>query len=310
MTSTASFKKKTTSKKTSIKKKYVDNSEVDLDIDFQGLCDGADEFFIPSEENEGLISAKSYIPCHEEFKSILTPKGLPCGHIIHAAGESDTGKTTFSVDSIVQVQKIGGLSLYGLTEVKFDIQRATLIGMDRNKTIFYKPPSLEKLFELGEEKIKKFRVKYPSRPVLWIWDSISATPSEYELDDTTVNHNMKTAGAISGMLRRKRHFIDKEQVCFLMINRVYTKQTKSPWEKSTTTYGGKAPKGFSSIQLEFKRLKTLKIKRKIEGKEVSVPIGMEAEIENTKNHLGEPFSKVQIKIDKYGFLVDGRKPKL
>ena len=141
----------------------------------------------------------------------------------------------------------------------------------------------------------------------WIWDSISATPSEYELDDATVNHNMKTAGAISGMLRRKRHFMDVEQVCFLMINRVYTKQTKSPWEKQTTTYGGKAPKGFASIQLEFTKLKALKIKRKVEGKEVSIPIGIETQIENTKNHLSSPFEKVQIKIDKCGFVTDGRK---
>ena len=251
-----------------------------------------------------------YIPVHDELKPILTEKGMPCGHIIHAAGESDTGKTSFSVDQIIQTQKIGGFSLYGLTEIKFDIERAVIMGMDRNKAVFYKPPTLEALFELGEDRIKRFRDKHPTKPILWIWDSISATPSEYEMDDTKTNHNMKTAGAISGMLRRKRHFIDREQVCFLMINRVYTKQTTSPWEKQTSTYGGKAPKGFSSIQLEFKRLKGLKVKKKIDGKDVSIPIGMEALIENTKNHLSEPFHKVQIKIDKYGFVTGDRKLKL
>ena len=130
------------------------------------------------------------------------------------------------------------------------------------------------------------------------------------MDDTKTNHNMKTAGAISGMLRRKRHFLDQEQVCFLMINRIYMKQTTTPWEKKTTTYGGKAPKGFSSIQLEFARLKGLKMKKKIDGRDVSVPLGMESQIENTKNHLYEPFHKVNIRIDKYGFVVGGRKPSL
>lgn len=312
MTNTGSFsRKKTKSTKKKIEKKVdTELKLVDDEIDFEGLCDSAEGFFVPSVDNDGLISAKSYLPVHEELLPVLTPKGLPCGHVIHAAGDSDTGKTTFAVDQIVQIQKVGGLPLYGLTEIKFDMERAVLMGMDRSKAVFYKPPSLEKLFDLGVERIKKFRVKYPSRPILWIWDSISATPSEYELDESTANHNMKTANAISGALRRNRHFIDREQVCFLMINRVYTKQTKSPWEKQTSTYGGKGPKGFASIQLEFKRMKSLKAKRTIDGKQVSVPLGIETEIENTKNHLYEPFHKVQIKVDKYGFVVGGRNPKL
>jgi len=317
MTNTGNFKRKKKAKAT--KKKSVETKPVvskpklkvvEEDIDFEGLCNEGEDFFVPSEENDRRISAQSYIPMHEELLPVLTPLGLPCGRIIHAAGDSDTGKTTFAVDSIVQTQSLGGLPLYGLTEIKFDIHRAVLMGMDRKRAAFYKPETLEKLMELGIERIKKFRVKYPSRPILWIWDSISATPSDYEMDDTKTNHNMKTANAISGELRRRKHFMDVEQVCFLMINRIYTKQTTSPWEKQTSTYGGKGPKGFASIQLEFKRLKGLSVKRKIDGKDKSIPLGMIAEIENTKNHLAEPFHKVQVKIDKYGFVIGDRKPKL
>jgi len=221
-----------------------------------------------------------------------------------------THNTTLVVDVMCRVQEMGGLALYGLTEIKFDIDRAKLMGFNRDKAVFYKPPSLEKLFELGIKRIEKFRVKYPSRPIVWVWDSISATPSEYELDDETKNHNMKTANAITGCIRRSRHFIDREQVCFLMINRVYTKQTKSPWEKQTATYGGKAPKGFSSIELQFARTKSLSLKRKIEGKDKKIPLGIQTKIENTKNHLYEPFHSVEVKIDKYGFVVGGRKPTL
>jgi RecA/RadA recombinase len=282
---------------------FVDDSP----IDFSDFADQALGLFVPTVENEALISARTYIPMASEFSSILTPKGLPCGHVSHMAGDSDTGKTTFAVYSAIQTQSIGGFVLYGLTEIKFDLNRAMAMGLDREKIVFYKPGTLEKLFEKGKEAITKFRAKHPDKPVLWIWDSISATPSEYEMDDKTANHNMKAANAISGELRRIRAFLDTEEVHLMMINRIYQKQTKTSFEKQTSTYGGKAPKGFSTIQLEFSQIKKLIVKRKIDGDDVSLKVGMISKIENTKNHLAKPFGSIELPIDKVGFVLGERK---
>lgn len=218
-----------------------------------------------------------------------------------------THNTTFAVQSIIQTQIASGFVLYGLTEIKFDLERAIDMGMDRNRVVFYKPESLEKYFEYGKAAIIKFRKKHPTTPILWVWDSISATPSEYELDDKSVNHNMKAANAISGELRRIRSFLDKNQVHLMMINRVYQKQTLTKFEKQTATYGGKAPKGFASLQLEFSQIRKLIVKRKVDGKDVSMRVGVVSKIENTKNHLSKPFQATEIGIDKMGFVLDGRK---
>lgn len=300
-------KKETSNSKTTKKAKSKDSESESItpgEIDFTKMIEDSEGFFVPTEA--AFKTAKSYIKMNDELNPVLTDRGLPCGHIIHAAGESDTGKSTFACEVMKNTQSDGGMALYALTELKFDMERAVGMGVDRDKVVFYKPRSLEIMFEKGFEFIRKVRKEHPEKPIAWIWDSISATPSDYELDDATTNHNMKAANAISGALRRHRFDIDELNVCFVMINRVYTKQTSTPWEKKTDTYGGKAPKGFASIQLEFSRLKTLKVERD-KTKHV---IGIKTQIESTKNHLNRPFQRVEINIDRLGFAFDDRKLEL
>jgi recombination protein RecA len=269
-------------------------------IDFGEICEEFGDVFVPTVENNDRITAKTFIPMVKEFQPVLMKEGLPCGHIIHVAGDSDTGKTTFVTEVVVQTQKAGGIALYSLTEVKYDLARAIDMGLDRNRLLITKPRSIEYLFENGKKVILKIREKYPDVPLVWVWDSISATPSEHELDDGSKDHNMKAANAIAGQLRRIRNFLDVNDVAFLMVNRIYEKQLTGGYGKKTTTYGGKSPKGMASIQIEFAKIKTNVVQRKGEKHKC----GITTRIENTKHHLGVPFKTVDVMIDKKGFVID------
>ncbi len=328
--SAAKAKKKSKQASTTTKRKFkpkVVTPPTEDDFDFSSLLDDeivkvpqagkppkkvtlkiSEEFFTCEEENEDRITARIYIDLPEEFKDVVTPHGLPCGHVIHTIGESDTGKTTFALECVKRTQHAGGLALYANTERKFDMTRAVTMGVDRRNMIMYKPGYIEDLFDKGKIVIKRFRDKFPDRPAIWIWDSVSATPSLHEYLDKA-QHNMKNANAISGELRRARGFFDDYDVCFLIVNRVYEKQTTMPGEKKTKSYGGKSPKGLASIELEFSRKKRLVNKRVIDGKEIKLRLGIEAQIDNTKNHLAPPFNSALFNIDRYGFVLGGRKVK-
>ena len=292
------------------KKKKPVLKEVDP-INFNELVEAAEglvtDVFIPDEEHRTLVEVNDWITMPEPICDILSTPGLPCGHIVECLGGPDSGKSSLATHALIGAQNDGGIAILIDTEHKFDIDRAVAMGLNRGGFIITRAETIEDVFEkyVAWMKLIRSKEKWLERKVAMVWDSLGATPCRDELDETTKDHNMRAAHAITAGLRKTRYFLRKTNAAFLMINQVYQKQTKTPWEKKTTGRGGMSPEYFSSIRLEFTRIG--KIAKTIKGEKIKV--GITSNIEAIKNHMGVPFRSARLEIDRKG-IVYGRKAEL
>ena len=76
-----------------------------------------------AESREELIQVSDWIEMPEYFQRCVGGAGIPCGHITQIYGDSDTGKSTVCMDSMVRTQKGGGVVYLIDSEHKFDFDR-------------------------------------------------------------------------------------------------------------------------------------------------------------------------------------------
>lgn len=304
------------SKKKVAKVAKVESSSLALsDKDFSDLVAAAKgvvpDIFIPEEGS--LTEVSEWIRMPDPICEVLGDlPGLPCGHIVEVLGLSDSGKTTIITHAFVGAQQDDGIAVLIDSEHKYDIVRATAMGLNAKHLIIVPIETIEEAFDKFVEMMKLIRANpaWSKRKVVFAWDSIGSTPCMDELNEKTKGHAMLAAKAIKAGLRKTRYFLRKTNASLLLINHVYDKQVKSPWEKKTTGYGGHGPEYFSSVRLECKYIGKIARKKKVDGKDVSIKYGIESEIECIKNHMAAPFRKVRIGIDRKGILFDGRRAEL
>lgn len=274
--------------------------------------------FVP---RDGLFISKvnDWISLPSQFCEVMGTEGLPCGHIIQALGDSDTGKTTFCIHALIEAQKAGGIAVLLDTEHKFDIDRAVDMGLDRNRLIWKKVRTIEDVFSVIVKLLNVIRERNPKIKIVLVWDSLGATPCQREVGGYGVDgedENEKTqaaeyapaaAKAIKAGLRKTRYFLQEMNAAFLIINQFYTRTDLSGpaarFAKKKKAYGGEGPKYYSTIMLEFTRIGSLKITR---DKKI-VKIGIKTQVECVKNHIAPPFKTIEIDIDKWGVVSNDRK---
>lgn len=258
--------------------------------------DGMSDVFIADKES--LIEVKTWIPMPDEFSKLMSAPGIPCGHVIEAYGPKDSGKTTYATLSLVETQKIGGVAVLLDTEHKFSLKRAAAMGLDVSKLVVVQATSIEEAFEKFGSVIKKIKsnASYRNRPVTIVWDSLGQTASQAELDTTKTDFSMTAAKVIKGELRKVRQMIARENIAFVIINQVYTNM--NTFGKRTTPYGGSGPDYAATIILEFKQKSRVRLPKM---KSPEPFVGIHVEVECVKNHIGQPFRKLEVDIDHRGF---------
>lgn len=268
--------------------------------------------FVPSIGVD-LATINAWIPMPPEFCEAMGGiKGLPCGHIIQALGDSDTGKTTFCNHALIECQRAGGIAVLIDTEHKYDIDRAIAMGLNRDRLIWKKARTIEEVYEVLIRTLKIIRERAPKAKIVVVWDSVGGTPCMREITGTgadgededdkkkSAEYAPAAAKAIKAGLRKTRYFLQEMNAALLLINQFYTRTDLSgpaaKYAKKKKAYGGEGPKYYSSVMLEFTRIGSLTIERK--GKKIK--IGTRSQIECVKNHIGKPFGMVEIEIDLYG----------
>ena len=315
-------------------------------LDFDELVRGAGvyvkDIFVGDVDSE-LLSISDWIkmPALEE---IIGKPGIPCGLITMAYGKKDCGKTTFATEALVSAQQDSGIAILLDTEHKYDIRRAEAMGL--KKPIIIRANTIEEAFdkfiamihylkEAGEYHVEKdFKTKgqdfaqgevieediyktlsvahkknvrrvykYADRKICCVWDSLGATPSEAELDDNTKDFSMTAAKVIKGRIRKVLHYIKDSKVAFIIINQVYSNMNM--FGKKITPYGGSGPEYHSALILEFAQLGRIRPPG-VKASDGSF-CGIRTQIECVKNHMAQPFKKMEMQIDHKGFVV-GRDP--
>jgi len=179
------------------------------------------------EDSVFLLTDKDLLPKHEQgFIStgllaidwLIGRPGLPLGRIVEIAGFESVGKSTLAAQLLLRFQKAGGLSILLDTEHSYSRDWLENLGFDLEKLFVFQPRSMEDAFGLIEFLLKKVN---HSVPLGIVWDSVSATPTEEELNgDCPLGMH---ARVLSRGLRVLTNMIWERQVCLICVSKLKEK---------------------------------------------------------------------------------------
>jgi len=257
--------------------------------------------FVPKASNAHLLEVTAWISMPPQIQTIIGAPGLPCGLITMIYGKRDSGKTSFATEALVSVQRENGIAILIDTENKYNMKRAKAMGLNPDKLILIRAGSIEEAFDRFQAMVNliKTRKNAKDRKVVCVWDSLGATPSDAEMDETVKDFSMTAAKVIKGRLRKTVRYIKDMKVAFVIINQVYAKMVA--FGKTTQPYGGSGPEYHSALILEFVGMGRIRPP----GAKAGEPFcGIKVKIECVKNHLAQPFKFGEVLIDGKGFVTD------
>ena len=288
------------------------------------------------KEKKGLkqnikFKDQEWIPLSQAFQDVTSIPGIPMGHIVLLRGHSDTGKTTAMIEAAVSAQKRKILPVFIITEMKWNWEHATQMGMDVREVVNPKTGevlnyegnfiyvdretinSIEDvagfILDLIDEQ-KKGNLPYD---LLFLWDSIGSVPCEMSLKSNK-NNNEWNAGAMSTQfgnnVNQKITLSRKESSPYtntlVCINKVWTLKAESPMgQPKLMNKGGYAMWFDSTFVVTFGNIMsagTSKIKAIKDGKQVEFAKRVNIQID--KNHINGVTTRGKIVMTPHGFIND------
>jgi recombination protein RecA len=229
--------------------------------------------------------------------------GVPGGKIIEFYGPSSSGKSYWGTNILRGTQAIDGIPIYLDCENAMNSEFAAAAShIDISKIIRYTPDTLEKVFSKIYNVIRAVREKFPDKPLVFVYDSLSASPCERELRETNLDEEYTKAewkrvvGAkeqpgerakiCSKEFRKLETLLDKTNTTLVVINQTRMK-IGVMYGNPETTGGGLALEFYAGV-----RLRTQAQKR-IETKEFGSIIGVNLKVQNKKNRCSTPFKEAE-----------------
>ena len=213
---------------------------------------------------------------------ILGVGGYPKGRVIEIFGPESSGKTTFALHAIAEIQKKGGKAAFIDAEHAIDPLYAQNLGVDIDELILSQPDCGEQALEIAEMLAKCGAID------LIVIDSVAALVPKVELDgemgDATVGVQ---ARLMSKALRKLTAVLNKSNCTIIFINQLREKVGIMFGNPETTT-GGRALKFYSSIRLDVRRGDVIKDGDNILGNEVKLKV--------VKNKVAPPFKSAIVEI--------------
>ncbi len=213
---------------------------------------------------------------------ILGVGGYPKGRVIEIFGPESSGKTTFALHAIAEIQKKGGKAAFIDAEHAIDPLYAQNLGVDIDELILSQPDCGEQALEIAEMLAKCGAID------LIVIDSVAALVPKVELDgemgDATVGVQ---ARLMSKALRKLTAVLNKSNCTIIFINQLREKVGIMFGNPETTT-GGRALKFYSSIRLDVRRGDVIKDGDNILGNEVKLKV--------VKNKVAPPFKSTIVEI--------------
>jgi len=208
--------------------------------------------------------------------------GYPRGRIIEVYGPESSGKTTFTLHAIAEVQKQGGYAAFIDAEHALDPTYAKALGVDIDNLILSQPDTGEQALEITEALIRSGAID------IVVIDSVAALVPEAEIrGDMGSSHVGLQARLMSQAMRKLSGVINKSQTIAIFINQIREK-VGVMFGNPETTPGGRALKFYSSIRLEIRRGEQIKL-----GTEI---VGNKAKAKVVKNKVAPPFKSIEVDI--------------
>jgi hypothetical protein len=277
---------------------------------------------------------QKWIPLSSAFQETTSVPGIPMGHIVLLRGHSDTGKTTAMIEAAVSAQKMGVLPVFIVTEMKWNWEHATQMGLEVKRVVDEKTGELldyegnflyidrENLHTIEDvaafildllDEQKKGNLPYD---LLFLWDSIGSVPCELSVKSNK-NNNEWNAGAMSTQfgnnVNQKITLSRKESSPYtntlVCVNKVWTAKAEVPMgQPKLMNKGGFAMWFDATFVITFGNVAnagTSKIKAIKDGKQVEFAKRTNVQID--KNHINGVQSKGKIIMTPHGFINDDDK---
>ena len=208
--------------------------------------------------------------------------GLPRGRVVEIFGPESSGKTTLTLQTIAQMQKLGGTAAFVDAEHALDPAYAEKIGVNLRDLLVSQPDTGEQALEITDMLVRSGAVD------IVVVDSVAALTPKAEIEgDMGDSHMGLQARLMSQALRKLTANIKRSNTLVIFINQLRMKIGVMFGNPETTT-GGNALKFYASVRLDIRRIGSIK-----KGDEV---IGNETRVKVVKNKVAPPFKQADFEI--------------
>lgn len=208
--------------------------------------------------------------------------GLPKGRIVEIYGPEASGKTTLTLQTIAEAQKIGGVCAFVDAEHALDPQYAKKLGVDIDQLLVSQPDNGEQALEIVDMLVRSGAVD------LVVIDSVAALTPKAEIEGEMGDSHMGLqARLMSQALRKITGNAKRTNTLVVFINQIRMKIGVMFGSPETTT-GGNALKFYASVRLDIRRIGQIK-----EGDEI---VGNETKVKVVKNKMAPPFKESTLQI--------------
>jgi len=300
----------------------------------KGMSFNLENFKKSKNLTEGVSFKKQeWIPLSPAFQNAISLPGIPHGHVITFRGHSDTGKTTAMIEAAVNVQKMGKLPVFIITEMKWDWHHAKIMGFKVEETVNKETGEISYggdfiyvdrdhlstiedvaafIMDLLDEQAKG------NLPVdlVFLWDSVGSIPCRMSVESNK-NNNEWNAGAMSvqfGNFVNQRIVRSRKETSpytntLIVVNKVWVEKPSVPMEMpKLKNKGGNTMFLDSTLVVTFGNVTgagTNKIKATKNGKEVE--FAKRTKISVDKNHITGVTTVGRIIATPHGFIDDDKK---